>query len=412
MNRRYPLIVVGGGPSGLFCACKAAGTGCEILVLEKNASCGKKLLISGSGQCNITHDGDIRSFIHHYGDHGNFVKPSLMNFRNVDLLAFLHEHGIECQTEPGGKFFPASRKATEILSVLLSDCSRQNVSIHTNEPVTEISIVQEKFLVSTPKSQYHTDNVVIATGGMTYPGTGSTGDGYRLAAGLGHTIVTPSPALASVIISSYLCADLSGISIPDASVSIYRDGKKVKQHSGDILFTHIGLSGPGILDSSRYMKPGDVLKIAFLQGNPAVLTKNLTDSLSSAGSRLVRKVLLSYPLPERVSRKIVEMAGIDPECTTSHLSRQSRQNLINLLLGCPFKVREIGGVNDAMVTSGGVCLDEINPKTMESRIVPGLYLIGEVADVDGDTGGYNLQAAVSMGALAAASIQKKWVLQH
>lgn len=407
MNPIYPLIVVGGGPSGLFCALQAARPGCEPLVLEKNSSCGKKLLISGSGQCNITHDGDVREFISHYGDHGNFLKPALMNFRNVDLLTFLHENGIECQTEPGGKIFPACRKSTEVLSVLISECVRQKVSIRTSEPVLDISIVQGKFQVTTLKSKYYADNVVIATGGMTYPGTGSTGDGYRLAAGFGHRIVEPFPALAPVIISPFSCADLSGISIPEASISIYRAGKKVRQHKGDILFTHTGFSGPGILDSSRYMKPGDVLKISFLQGDQAALTKNLTDSLSSGGSRLVRKVLVSYPLAERVSRKIVEIAGIDPDCTISHLSRQSRQNLINTLLGCPFTVQNTGGANDAMVTGGGVCLDEIHPKTMESRLVPGLFFIGEVIDIDGDTGGYNLQAAFSMGALAAASIQKK-----
>jgi len=401
----YSLIIIGGGPAGLFCALRAAGNGRKILLLEKKPSVGRKLLMTGSGQCNITHDGDIRSFLSHYGDNGRFLKPSLMNFQNQDLISFFTERELPVVTESGGKVFPISRKAVDILDVLVKECSAGKVEIRGGDRVLDVSAREGKFQIRTDRETHRADHVVIATGGITYPVTGSTGDGLSFARSLGHRVTDVGPALTSVSIQEYPFSALSGISFADVIISLFQAGRKVRQHAGDLLFTHTGLSGPGILDFSRFIRPGDTLRISFLPGLDYSKAKEiLIARINAAGNRQVKKILGAYDLPERFVRKLLALAGIQPDQTGAHLSRESRSALLELLTGCPFLVSRLGGIYEAMVTRGGVSLDEVDPKTMESRIVPGLFFVGEVLDIDGDTGGYNLQAAFSTGALAAKRI--------
>ena len=401
----YSLVIIGGGPAGLFCAVQAADAGRNVLVLEKNPTCGRKLLISGSGQCNLTHGGDIRSFLSHYGDNGQFLKPSLMNFKNTDLISFFSDRKLLLVTEIGGKVFPDTRKATDILAILLQECSAREVAIHCNEPVTSISKTGEQFRISTKIREYQADCVVIATGGVTYPVTGSTGDGFTFAKSLGHRITPVRPALTSVVIQDYQFSDLSGISFADIIISLFRDGRKIRQHVGDLLFTHTGLSGPGILDFSRFILPGDILKVSFIPGaDPIAVKETMINRIASSGNRQVRTVLAEFDLPERMIKKILEIAGIEQTLTGAHLTKQNRAVLIDLMTACPFPVSRLGGPEEAMVTCGGVTLSEVNPKTMESRLVPGLFFAGEVLDIDGDTGGYNLQAAFSTAMLAAKRV--------
>jgi predicted Rossmann fold flavoprotein len=405
----FALIVIGGGPAGLFCALLAAGNGEKVLLLEKNPSTGRKLLLSGSGQCNITHDGDILSFLTHYGDNGRFIKPALMNFQNRDLMAFFSEHGLPLAVEPGGKVFPVPRNAGNVLNILVRECSARKVDIRCGDPVLAVSGRDKGFLIRTGRGSFSAGKVAIATGGITYPQTGSTGDGLRFAGSLGHRVTETGPALTAAIIRDYAFTDLAGISFKDTPISLIRAGQKVRQHSGDLLFTHHGLSGPGILDFSRYIRPGDTLRVSFLPGIDRQQAEKILIARSLAsGNSQIRKILAVFGLPDRFGKKILDLAGIDREQTGAHLSKESRSAIAGLLTGHPFIVNRLGGTSEAMVTRGGVALDEVNPKTMESRLIPGLFFIGEVLDIDGDTGGYNLQAAFSTAALAAKRIKASW----
>jgi len=358
----FSIIVIGGGPAGLFCAANIGVPDGKILVLEKKQFCGRKLLITGSGQCNLTHEGEIRTFLSHYGDNGQFLKPSLMNFTNRDLVTFFTERGLLVETEPGGKIFPTSRKATDILDLLLKECSARSVIVHNNEPVSDIHKTERGFRILTDSGEYQSDMVVIATGGMTYPVTGSTGDGFRFSENLGHPVTDTGPALTSVNIKDNPFSDLSGISFADLSISIFRNGKKVRQHIGDLLFTHTGLSGPGILDFSRFIRAGDTLKISFLPGvDPQNVKETLIERIAAAGNRQVKTVLAGYYLPERVTRRLLEIAGIDQDLTGAHLSKKDRTTLIDLLTACPVEVSKLGGADEAMVTRGGASITDINP---------------------------------------------------
>jgi hypothetical protein len=401
----YSLVIIGGGPAGLFCALRAAGNGRKILIVEKKPRPGRKLLLSGSGQCNITHAGDIESFLSHYGDNGRFLKPALMNFQNRDIISFFTDRGLPLMTEPGGKVFPLSRKASGILDILVKECTAAQAEIRCGDPVLEVSINKGAFQVRMDRGICRADHVVVATGGITYPVTGSTGDGFHIARSLGHSVTDAGPALTAVHIQNYSFSDLAGISFTDVAISLARAGQKTRRHTGDLLLTHSGLSGPGILDFSRFIRPGDTLKISFLPGVDNQKVKEaLLDRIAAAGNAKVRSVLTAYNLPERLVNTLLTLAGIGLDLTGAHLSRKDRSALIELLTGCPFVVDRLGGIHEAMVTRGGVSLAEINPKTMESRLIPGLFFVGEVLDIDGDTGGYNLQAAFSTAALAAKTI--------
>jgi predicted Rossmann fold flavoprotein len=405
---KYSLIVIGGGPAGLFCALKAAGNGRKILIIEKMPRPGRKLILSGSGQCNITHEEETASFLSHYGDNGRFLKPALMNFQSRDLISFFTERGLPLMTEPGGKVFPVSRKASDILNMLIKECEAASVEIRCGDPALDVSVREEGFSIRTDQGTCRADQLAIATGGITYPATGSTGDGYVFARSLGHRVTETSPALAAVTIQDYRFSDRAGISFSNVFISLTRAGRKIKQRAGDLLLTHSGLSGPGILDLSRFIQPGDTLRISFLPGiDPQEVDKTLINRVAAAGNARVRTALAAYHLPDRFVNKLLTLAGIGNDLTGAHLSKENRSALIELLTRCPFVVGGLGGVHEAMVTRGGVSLDEINPKTMESRLIPRLYFIGEVLDIDGDTGGYNLQAAFATAALAARRIVER-----
>lgn len=402
---KYSLVVIGGGPAGLFCALRAAGNGRKILIVEKKPGPGRKLLLSGSGQCNITHEGEIESFLSHYGDNGRFLKPALMNFQNRDLISFFTDRGLPLMTEPGGKVFPLSRKASDVLDILVKECTAAHVEIRCGDPVLAVAARGGEFSIRTSQKTCRADQLVLATGGITYQATGSTGDGYVFARNLGHSVTEVGPALAAVTVRDYPFPDLPGISFTNAIISLARDGQKTRRCAGDLLLTHSGLSGPGILDFSRFIRPGDTLRISFLPGmDYQEMKETLLNRISAAGNARVRTALTAYDLPERFVKKLLTLAGIELDLTGAHLSCKNRSDLIELLTRCPFVVDRLGGIQEAMVTRGGVSLAEIHPKTMESRLVPRLFFVGEVLDVDGDTGGYNLQAAFSTAALAARRI--------
>ncbi len=414
----YDLIVVGAGPSGLFCGINAMQAGKNILILEKKNSPGHKLLISGSGQCNITHDGDIQDFLDHFGDpgQGRFLRPALLGFTNSDLISFFKSKGLEMIREKAGKVFPETRRARDVLNILIEQCQEKGIVIKCNQAVMAITRNEDSFLVSCKESRYRSRLLVIATGGCSYPATGSSGDGYKFAEILGHSISEIGPALTPLLTKNYPFSDLAGLSFPDMKISLYRHAK-IREHQGDILFTHEGLSGPGILDSSRYIRAGDILKLSFVpEDKRKTLEEWLVNKARMEGDRILLSVLadLSHvklpvvPLYPRLIKRILEISGIPSDLQMAQLTRENRSSLVDSLTGFSLVVSDLCDYNTAMVTRGGVERKEIDPRTMQSRLVKGLYLVGEVLDVDGDTGGYNLQASFSTGMLAARSIKNNW----
>ncbi len=405
--KQLGVAVIGGGPAGLFCAICSAAAGKKVAVLEKMPTCGRKLLISGTGQCNITHDGDVSSFFTHYGAHGKFVKPALLQFSNRNLVDFFRKSGLDMVTEPGGKVFPVTRRAGDILSVLTGECTRRGVDIRCNEPVLGTEQCEGGFTVRTGEGVYFTRNLVVATGGATYPATGSTGDGYALARSLGHPVTEIGPALAAVRVKDFPYPELAGMSFENLPISVSRQERLVCRQRGDILFTHTGLSGPGILDISRDIRPADLVEVSFISTlAPAEARNAVHDALLGGKGMHVATVLRGLNLPERLAKRIPEHAGVPAGATCAHLSKGARNAIAVLVSGHPFEVAGLAGFDQAMVTRGGVALDLVNPRTMESRLHPGLYFVGEVLDIDGDTGGYNLQFACASGVLAARSITR------
>jgi predicted Rossmann fold flavoprotein len=402
------IVIIGAGPAGLFCAIHAAADGCRVLVLEKNAEPGAKLLLAGSGQCNITHTGDVPDFIRHYGDHGKFVRPALHALTNRDLIAFFESRGIAMQAEGGGKVFPVTRKSSDVLAVLVAECEKQGVVIRYSEPVEEISRAPDGFVVKTGTGTYGAAAVVITTGGASYPQCGTTGDGYRFAASLGQPVTETAPALTPLLIRPFPFASLMGLSFEQMHFSIWREKKKVADYTGDVLFTHLGLSGPGILDASRGIRPGDVVRLSFVgtmrrEEFAADIAKR---ALENPGWQ-VGTILAKYPIPERLNRQLLKISGIPDDHKCAHFSAAQRTVLVTNCTEFPLTVTSLGDYKIAMATRGGVALDSVNAKTLESKLVPGLFFAGEVLDIDGDTGGYNLQAAFSTGYLAAQGIRKR-----
>lgn len=405
---KYDVIVIGAGAAGLFAACTIKNK--SVLLLEKNSAAGRKILLSGAGQCNFTNSCEMSEFLTRYGERGRFLKTALFSFTNKDAMEFFEESGVEIITREDGKVFPASFKSSEIVDALIEHCKKNNVKIVYDESIERVSMDEHKnmFLVKTARATHAGTNLIIAVGGKSYPNTGSTGDGYDFAKSLGHTIEQPKPCLAPVYVEGYPFRDLSGMSFENIKISLWRNNKKIKEFSGDMLFTHINISGPVILNNSRYMEKEDVLKINFTNYPNAELFKtDFEKMIFSSGKYNVKTVLKSLDMPKRFTDKIMEMAGIQDDKMCSELDKNKRKIIMSLFCEHSFTVDRLGDYNIAMATRGGVNTSEINQKTMESKIVPGLYFAGEVMDYDGDTGGFNIQAAFSTGRLAAESINKK-----
>jgi len=396
------VIIIGAGPAGLFTAIHCKGL--KVIVLEKNATPGKKLLISGTGRCNLTHDCKLSEFFDHYGKNQRFLKTALYSFTNTDLIRFFNDHGLKTVVDKNGKVFPASQKAEDVLKVLLDVCKKHKIEIACNQQVTGIQKTDTGFEVKTNSGIFTSRFLVITTGGMSYPATGSTGEGYHFAKQLGHSIVPPKPSLSPVFIRDYTMTAISGVSVQNKTVYLYRGDKKITEHSGDIGFTHKGLSGPGILDFSRNILSGDVLKVNFIDIRTDDFRNELIKVSEKEGKTAIQTYLKKFDLPRSLVLLVLQSINMEPETRLAEITKVQRNQLVAAFCEYPFTVEKVGGFNTAMVTAGGVSLDEIHPKTMESKLVPGLYFAGEVLDIDGDTGGYNLQAAFSTGFLVGQKI--------
>jgi predicted Rossmann fold flavoprotein len=311
-------------------------------------------------------------------------------------------------TEENGKIFPETRRASDILEILVASSRKQGVVIRCSNPVTGITRTGKPFTVTTRTTAYTAASVVITTGGASYPKCGTTGDGYRFAAALKQPVTEIGPALSPLLIRPFPFAALTGISFEETHFSVWRGGRKAGDYTGDVLFTHLGLSGPGILDASRNIRPGDTIRLSFA-GNlrREEFAADLAKRAAENPGWQVGTILAKYPIPERLNRQLLSFSGIPENLTCAHFSAAQRSALVTNCTEFPLTVAALGEFSVAMTTRGGIALEGVNRKTMESMIVPGLFFAGEVLDIDGDTGGYNLQAAFSTGYLAAEGIRKK-----
>ncbi|OON96281.1 MAG: hypothetical protein ATN36_05840 [Epulopiscium sp. Nele67-Bin005] len=399
----FDTIVVGGGPAGLFAASHIGKSGGSVLLLEKNEQLGKKLLVAGSGQCNFTHDGEISNFFDKYGNKGKFIKKSLLQFDNNYVQQFFNNYGVSNFAREDGKVFPKSLKSMDVLNALIEANKKANVKIQCKSNIEKISLEDELFFIEATQN-YSCKNLVIATGGMSYSKLGSNGWGYGIAKQFGHTIIPPKPALTYVETKEKFLTELSGISFQNAEVIIWRDNKKVKQYEGSLLLTHKGVSGPIILNSSRWILPNDKLTFKF---DKLVDDALITSKIQNGQKQTISNMLENLEFPKNFVRLMLDYISIDKNTKCAEITKRQRKNIIQFLTSLPLNVNSLGGMHVAMVTAGGVSTKEINPKTFESKKINNLYFIGEVLDIDGDTGGYNIQACFSSGAMCASAISLK-----
>ncbi len=402
--KKYDIAVIGGGPAGMIAAISAAESGKNVCILEKNSRLGKKLLITGKGRCNITNNALESSKLKEiYGKNGRFLYSSFDNFDNNSVTKFFNDNGLETKVERGDRIFPTTDTSTSVGKILENQLEKLGVTVFYNSHIIDWTIEDGKIKELQTKQGIfdQAENYILSTGGKSYPTTGSSGDGYKLAQKAGHTITTPAASL-SPILTKEDTKDLQGLSLKNVQINAYQGDKKILDRFGEMLFTHEGLSGPIIIDSSKeigqVIENGEVkIKIDL---KPALdypkLDKRLQKDLEEHNTRMFKNGLDNL-LPQKMIQVILEKSGIDPEKECNAVTKLERKSLLKLLKEFTFTVKELKGFEKAIITTGGVSLKEIDPKTMRSKLVSNLYIIGEVLDIDGPTGGYNLQVCWSTG---------------
>ena len=415
MAHDFEVVVIGAGAAGLMAAACAAERGRRTLLLEKNRKPGAKTLMSGGTRCNITQSTDARGIIEAFGRQGRFLHSALAALGPAELVALLEAEGVATKIEETGKIFPASDKAADVLAALMRRLERSGCTLALEEPLTALSRDETGFLLTTPLRTISTDNVVVTTGGKSYPGCGTTGDGYAWLEALGHTIVPPRPALTPVTTDAPWVAALRGVTIPDVGVRVVEQQKTSTEYSvlsasvlasarGSFLFTHFGLSGPVVLDVSRAITGHSDPKSLQLECDflPAIKAEALEEDLrrqcADDGKKQVVGVIARL-VPRRLAETLVEALELTNR-QGAQLSAPERRRLVAALKQSRIPVSGTRGFKKAEVTAGGVSLDEVDSRTMQSKLVPGLYLSGEILDLDGPIGGYNFQAAFSTAWLA------------
>lgn len=407
------VVVIGGGAAGLMAAVIAGREGAKVTLLEKMNYVGKKMGITGKGRCNITNACDMSDFIKNTPGNGKFLYGAYERFTNEDLLQLLHDAGLETKVERGGRVFPASDSALDVRNTFMKLMKHYGVDVHLEEPVKKL-LVDDGVVtgVVTDRETYHADAVVIATGGKSYPATGSTGDGYILAAQVGHKITDIRPSLVPIVTEESWVKDLMGISLRNVELSVVAKNKVQAKMFGEMMFTHFGITGPIVLSLShtvgKLMRKKNIGTIGLdINLKPALSPETLDKRLQKDFDLYSKKQLINGMkdlLPSRLIPLIIELAGIDPQKPINQISKEERQQIGYMLQHMPLTVKGLRLVEEAIVTAGGISLKEFNPKTMESKLVKGLYGAGEVLDIDAFTGGYNLQAAFSTGYVAAMHI--------
>ncbi len=398
------VIVIGGGPAGMMSAIRAAEGGAQVTLFEKMNRLGRKLSITGKGRCNLTNAADTAEIIKNIPRNGKFLFSALENFTAVDTVNFFESLGLKTKHERGNRIFPESDNAAEVIDVLSKKLAVLNVEVKLNARVDEIISDDKKVRgVEVNGKFFEADAIILATGGASYPATGSTGDGFKFSRELGHTVTEILPALVPLEIEEDFVKSLQGLSLRNVRVSLISDGQKISELFGEMLFTHFGVSGPVILTLSRQVaKLLSEKKFVELLINlkPALTPEQLNARVLRDFEKFKRKTIknaLVELLPGKLIPVVLDLSYLDEERRVDEITKEERRRLIEVLRGLPLTVTKTRPLDEAIVTSGGVAVKEINPKTMQSKIVSGLFIVGEVADVDGNTGGFNLQAAWAMG---------------
>lgn len=418
LQKEYDLVVVGAGPAGLMAAIECNQPVGKVLVLEKMHQPALKLKLSGKGRCNITNGADLKDFITHFGKNGKFLKYAFAEFFNKDLLRYFEKSGLQFKLERGGRYFPLSDDAKDVADALLDRLKARNIPVVTGTNVTSIRKTNDgDFVLYVRQQEEHATisarKVLLATGGKSYPRTGSDGSGFKLAADLGHRIISPRPSLVPLVTKGDDAKKLQGLSLRNARAELWSENKKVCDQFGEMLFTEDGVSGPIILSISRCAVPriNEKQKLMLtIDLKPALDHKTLDQRLQreiAAHPKKGYKSLLTTLLPKKMVSVFIDKTAIPEDKPLHQINSLERKKLRQLLKEFPMEITGCKSFEKAIVTAGGVCIKQVHPQTMESRILKGLYFAGEMIDVDADTGGYNLQAAFSMGWVAGRALQKK-----
>ena len=428
------VVVIGGGPAGIMSAISAKNSGNDVILIEKMNSLGKKLLITGKGRCNITSSLNINEFIQNIPGNGRFLYSAFQNFTNEDIINLLKKHNVKVKEERGNRIFPVSDKSKDVLDAFYEELKNLNVKIYTNSTVNQIivkdgSVTGVEYTFNNNKYTINADKVILATGGKSYPTTGSTGDGYEMAKKLGHTITEIKPSLIPIVanensaiekinLESYknskeLCKSLQGLSLKNVKIQFedIEKNKVIYNDFGEMLFTHFGISGPTILSSSahiiRYKNINELLKqgkiILKIDLKPALSNEKLDLRILRDFEKEKNKLFrnsLDELLPQKLIDPVIHLSGINPNKKVNEISKKERMQLLKILKEFCITISGFRPVEEAIITAGGINIKEINPKTMESKLINNLYFAGEIVDVDAYTGGFNLQIAYSTGVTA------------
>ncbi len=413
-HNKIKVIVVGGGAAGMLASIIAARNGASVVLLEKNDRLGKKLFITGKGRCNITNACDIEELFQNVVSNTKFLYGSFYGFSNYDVINFFEEIGLPTKIERGNRVFPKSDKSSDVIAALIKELREQNVDIRYEQEVTNVITVDNTFKgVKTKHGEtIHGDKVIIATGGLSYQLTGSTGDGYRFAKGMGHTVTKLYPSLVPINLAQVsIVKELQGLSLKNINITVKSGNKDIYSDFGEMIFTHYGVSGPVILSASSYiiphMKNKDLTLLIDLK--PALTFEQLDARILrdfEEFSNKQYKNALDLLLPRKLIPVIISLSKINPEKKVNLITKEERTNLVHVLKGMEFTIASLRDYNEAVITRGGINVKEINPSTMESKLVSGVYFVGEVLDLDALTGGFNLQIAWSTAYLAGNAVME------
>ncbi|MCL5772830.1 MAG: NAD(P)/FAD-dependent oxidoreductase [Firmicutes bacterium] len=411
----HKVLVAGAGPAGMMAAIQAARNGAEVILLEKNNRPGRKIMITGKGRCNVTNAASIPDFFENITGNKEFLYSAFKKFSNKDLMDFFENLGVSLKVERGSRVFPVSDKASDIVDALKRELIKNKVNAIYNQTISAVLTKDGKACgIKTKNSTIEADAVIIATGGLTYPATGSTGDGYKIASSLGHDIIKPGPSLVPLETSEKWVKDLTGLSLKNIEAKLLQEDNVIESEFGEMLFTHFGVSGPVILTLSRKAvellktKNGKVYLVIDLK--PALSFEQLEKRLLRDFEKFSRRQLknsLDDLLPNALIPVIIHLSGIYEEKFVNQISREERHKIVNLLKNLKLTLTKPRPVEEAIITAGGVSTKEVNPKTMESKIIPGLFFAGEILDVDANTGGFNFQIAFSTGFVAGTEAANK-----
>lgn len=409
------VVIIGGGPAGMMSAisCKEHNPSYDVVILEKNNTLGRKLLITGKGRCNITSSLEISEHIKNIPGNGMFMYSAFKNYTNEDIISMLEKNSVKVKIERGNRIFPMSDKAQDVLTAFEKELKKLNIAIKLNSNVNKIKTIKDdKFLIILENNeQIEADKLIIATGGKSYPGTGSTGDGYKFAENFGHKITDIKPSLVPLEVKDKnTCQSMQGLSLRNVSIKIkdIERNKLIYEDFGETLFTHFGVSGPIILSGSahliRYKNVEDLLKQGkiklYIDLKPALTEEQLNQRILRDFEKQKNKEFknsLFELLPKKIINYVIEKSNIDENKKVNEITKQERYVLVKLIKNIELTIKGTRPIEEGIITSGGICIKEINPSTMESKIVKNLYFAGEIIDIDAYTGGFNLQIAYSTG---------------